>query len=404
MRIHELFIYRKPRSNSFCSVPVHVCHLEQLEQRTLFASTPLAADFSSARDNHSMQQILVDGRTNLLQGAGFHIIGSVGIADDDNNIASDSRNNSNGVMRPYNNNVAVGGEIGYSLKFKPDQQDKSKLGFSLSVKGSPSKNFDVMIFPLEADLKHFQYYRSSSAPTLKRYDQLPLAYNNANGNYYLEPGVGSSQWAEMVGSEYTLRVTMTATSGARQLYFTNAPGLGGGIRDLDFGFQGGLPAGQSRTAAGIIQVFRTDPKMLPSRSFESESNNFYQIGNKNGDGRSAMASEKGFIQYGPYLNVDQLGGIPNSSSNLTAGKHTATFTLMVDNNSANNNRILTIDVYDSVTGKSIKKMDLTRKMFKAAKSYQDFTLEFDAKPGQKLEFRTFSWGGSWVKLDKTTVR
>jgi hypothetical protein len=49
-------------------------------------------------------------------------------------------------------------------------------------------------------------------------------------------------------------------------------------------------------------------------------------------------------------------------------------------------------------------MDITRRMFNAANRYQDFSLDFEAKPGQNLEFRVDIKGGSFVKHNRTILR
>ncbi len=113
------------------------------------------------------------------------------------------------------------------------------------------------------------------------------------------------------------------------LAFVNAPQLGGGIRDVEFGFNG-LKTTQTKTASGTIQVFRTDPASLPAKVFQSESNAFHLIGTREGDGWRSKASERGFLQFGPNLKVDNIEGVSTQSGNLTAGKHTATFSLQTD--------------------------------------------------------------------------
>jgi hypothetical protein len=364
----------------------------------------LAVDYSSARDNHSLRQIKVDG-VNLLQGSGFHIIGSKSNADDLNNVASESPHNSNGVMRPYNNNVSGGGEVPYSLTFKKDSVDPSKIAFNISV-GKPSTSFGVMLFPLEANMNHFSYFRHGGGTDLKRYDELPFGYKNENGNYYLESISPSVVWAEMIGPVYTIRVTITASSVPIGLFVVNAPGLGGGIRDLDFGFKGGLPAQQRRTASGTIQVFRTNPSLLPTLTVQSETTPYHQVGKRSGSTWRVDIKDpaRNYLQYGPYIAVAPVGGNPKGSATLTAGPKEATFRLLVENNSANNARVFTVDVYDSASGRQLSKLDISRKTFRSANVFQDFSLRFDAKPGQRLEFRTFWWGESSAKQDLVSMR
>ena len=98
------------------------------------------------------------------------------------------------------------------------------------------------------------------------------------------------------------------------------------------------------------------------------------------------------MSYGPYTTA------------VAAGNRTATFRLQLDNVVADNNRLLTIDVYDASTGKVLAKRELLRRDFSRAFDYKDFSLSFNASAGQRLEFRTFWHGGSYVKQDNVTVK
>jgi hypothetical protein len=383
-----------------------IIQVHQLEDRVMCSATPVAADFSSARNQHSMNRIVVDG-INLLQGSGFHIIGSLGTADNTDNVASESPQNSNGIMRPYRG--TVGGSVPYNFTFSRNTGDASKIGFSVSL-GKSANSFQVMNIPLEANLQHFTYWRHSGSTSLQRFDQIgngtPSYTKPDTGNYYIQGTNGSPSWGEIVGSKYTIRVTITASNSPVGLSFVNAPGLAraqGGIRDVEFGFKGGLPAQQQRTLTGFIQVFRTNTSDLPRRVYQAESSPYSQIGRPNSDGRSASASQVGYLQYGPYLRVDNIEGVRNNSGNLTAGGHSATFRLLVDNNVTNNNRLFTIDIFDASTGRQITMMDITRKMFRSASTYQDFSLDFTAISGQNIEARVYTWGGANVKLDRVTL-
>jgi hypothetical protein len=386
--------------------PDFVASIENLETRMVMSAVPVAAAFH-AIDNKQIDSIKVDG-INLLQGSGFDIIGSRGTADDLNNVASESPYNSNGIMRPYNGQ-AQGGSLPYSFKFTKDNGDASKYYFTASV-GKSSFNYAVMDIPLSGKTSLFTYFRTSANPTLQRYDEIgngKPAYNNAGvGNYYIEGAGTNVQWAEMIGPQYTLRLTITNSSAPMSLAFVNVPGLGGGVRDLEYGFVNGLPKNAQRSVSGVIQVFRTDTSLLPATVYQAESNNFHQVGRRDGDGWSVNVKDRpgSFLQYGPYVNVASLEGVAKNSSQLVAGDHTATFRLQIDNNTANNAVILTLDIYDAASGRVVKKLDITRKMFNSAGKYQDFTLNFNAAPGQQLEFRTFWAGGAAVKQDSVTIR
>ena len=114
----------------------------------------------------------------------------------------------------------------------------------------------------------------------------------------------------MIGPNYTLRLTITGFNAFTGLSFVNAPSLGGGIRDIEFGFLGGLPAQQVRTISGDIKVFKTNTTILPSFKIQSETSAHHQIGRIDGDGWSVNVREKAssYLQYGPCINIDPLGG------------------------------------------------------------------------------------------------
>ena len=97
------------------------------------------------------------------------------------------------------------------------------------------------------------------------------------------------------------------------------------------------------------------------------------------------------MNFGPYTTA------------VNAGQRTATFRLLIDNNSADNNRILTLDVFDANSGRVIASMNVTRRNFNSPSAYQNFTLRFTAQSGQRLEFRTFWHGGAYVRQDYSSV-
>jgi endoglucanase len=99
-----------------------------------------------------------------------------------------------------------------------------------------------------------------------------------------------------------------------------------------------------------------------------------------------------------------MGGVRDDSKQLVAGNHTATFRLLIDHSRADNSRILSLDIYDAAAKNVLMSLDVTRKMFDHAGQYQDFDLDFKAVPGQRLEFRTYFWGGAYVKQDAVSIR
>ncbi|MCI0528131.1 MAG: glycoside hydrolase family 99-like domain-containing protein, partial [Nitrospira sp.] len=120
----------------------------------------------------------------------------------------------------------------------------------------------------------------------------------------------------------------------------------------------------------------------------------HQIGKAEPDGWSARVGQddpKKYLCYGPY------------TMDIPEGSHQALFRLMIDNNQADNNRVITLDVWDATNNKRLGKKDIRRKEFKTPLQYQDFEIKFQNIAGHPLEFRTFWHGGAWIKESKVTV-
>lgn len=90
------------------------------------------------------------------------------------------------------------------------------------------------------------------------------------------------------------------------------------------------------------------------------------------------------FQYGPY------------ATNLLAGEmNIATWSMEVDNNSADNNQIAYVDVYDDATNTVVASETITRKQFAAANTFQTFSLPFNApSPAYEYEIRVSYQGGA----------
>jgi len=347
-----------------------------------------------ARDNVGVK-IWADGNRLLVDdaGVGFYLIGSNDDTDDLNNIASFVKNN-NGLMRTMNG--APTPYIPYSFTFQPDPQNRNKLFFKASVGPSPFA-FTTISMPLDGRLERFTYYRYAGSSSLGRYDANPYAYTPPGaGPIYVKGVHGNIAWAEMIGPDYTVRITLTSTSRPnRGVAFVNAPSLSTGIRNVEFGF-GAVRVGESATASGFIEVSRTDPALFAQAplTFQSESQPYHQIGRVDGDGWSVRTGDTPgrFMVYGPYTTA------------VLPGRRTATFRLMLDNVTADNVRILTLDVYDAATNRVLVSRDIRRRDLSRAFTYQDFNLDFTAGSNQRLEFRTFWHNYSYVRQDKVTVR
>jgi hypothetical protein len=73
---------------------------------------------------------------------------------------------------------------------------------------------------------------------------------------------------------------------------------------------------------------------------------------------------------------------------LSAGPHSATFELKVDNFNWDNSKVATMSVVDADTGNAVISRDMARSDFSTI-LYQSVVLKFNAVAGQRYDFRTF---------------
>ncbi|MRN54695.1 GxGYxYP domain-containing protein [Paenibacillus monticola] len=93
-----------------------------------------------------------------------------------------------------------------------------------------------------------------------------------------------------------------------------------------------------------------------------------------------------FMIYGPY------------ETDIPTGTNSAFFELAVDNNTANNDAIVRIDVRDNTSGQTLAARDITRQEWTGTYTMQTFNLTFNnPTAGHALEFRVFWYGGSFVR-------
>jgi hypothetical protein len=357
------------------------------------SAEPLPAKFLGVADGFGVKQLKAGGVPLLVDdAAGFYLIGSELNIDDGNNIASFVKN-TDGAMHSMNGATRV--SMPYKFTLRPDADDPSKLYFDVKI-GPATMAIATVSIPLEAHRQLFSLYRYEGDDRPGRYDQNPGHYTPpGRGEYNLKFAPGRPKWGEMMGPDYTLRFTLTSSSRPMSLAFVDAPSLSTGVRNVEFGF-GEFKVGEQATAAGTIQLFKTDRRLFSKLpiEFPSETSPHHQVGRMESNAWSVRADDKPnqYLQYGPYW------------TDLPAGKRQAAFRLMIDNNTADNNRVLTLDVYDASSGRILSVHDVTRQMFAVPMEYQDFTLEFTADRGQQLEFRTYWHGGAYIRQESTTIR
>jgi len=97
--------------------------------------------------------------------------------------------------------------------------------------------------------------------------------------------------------------------------------------------------------------------------------------------------------YGPYSTV------------VPAGPNVAEFRMKVDNNTANDDPVVDIDVRNATTGQTLAARTITRKQFPVASNYTNFTLPFTMPAdNQSIELRVFWRGTSYTKVDWVAVQ
>ena len=97
--------------------------------------------------------------------------------------------------------------------------------------------------------------------------------------------------------------------------------------------------------------------------------------------------------YGPY------------DASIPAGPNVAEFRMKVDNNTANNDPVVDIDVRNATTGQVLASQTITRLQFPIASDYVNFTLPFTMPAdNQSIELRVYWRGTSYTKVDWVAVQ
>lgn len=138
------------------------------------------------------------------------------------------------------------------------------------------------------------------------------------------------------------------------------------------------------TTGGVIGVF--DVARLPS----SHPDVFPDKGGK----AIPATTTKGYLSFGPYVT-----GYRQPPDFLDVY-----FSIYIDDNKVDNNRIVTLDIYDSSRNEVLKKEKVRRRQFHKEGAFNLFKLRFRVLDDMKLEFRIFYEGGNtYVAADKIAV-
>jgi hypothetical protein len=104
----------------------------------------------------------------------------------------------------------------------------------------------------------FDRLRYDGDRTVWQYADNPAGYTPpGRGQYNIRTAAGHPKWGEMIGPDYTVRVTITNSSRALSLSFVDAPSLSTGVRNVEFGF-GAFAVGERATASGYLEIGKTD--------------------------------------------------------------------------------------------------------------------------------------------------
>jgi hypothetical protein len=118
-------------------------------------------------------------------------------------------------------------------------------------------------------------------------------------------------------------------------------------------------------------------------------------GHADGDGwlcQTGIDAPNAHMVYGPY------------DTSVPAGPNTAEFQLKIDNNTANNDPQVVIDVRDATSGAMLAQRTINRMDFSVAGQYTTFQLPFTlAAPNHSLELRVYWLGGAYIKVDRVGV-
>lgn len=118
-------------------------------------------------------------------------------------------------------------------------------------------------------------------------------------------------------------------------------------------------------------------------------------GRLDGDGwvcQTGIDTPNAHMVYGPY------------DTSVPAGPNTAEFQIKIDNNNANNEPQVVIDVRDATTGAVLAQRTINRMDFPVASEYVNFQLPFNLPAANhSLELRVYWLGGAYIKVDRVGV-
>lgn len=127
--------------------------------------------------------------------------------------------------------------------------------------------------------------------------------------------------------------------------------------------------------------------------YDASTDLSHAIGRSDSGGWSANTSDDaaGHLSYGPYV------------SDLPEGPMTVSFQLLIDDNSADAYKVVTLDVYDVTTGTILAADEVLRTEFDATWTPQIFNLEYDQVAGHVMEFRVYWHDIAYIRHDLVSL-
>lgn len=333
--------------------------------------------------------------TEILTGGGVYLVGS-----------------KTGVDNPTTNYTTVGSNgtamtnSGPPFKLTFWKKSDTTLGFKAEV-GPVAGPIDTLSLPFDFNKQQISkfafnggsYYLNASntgtpytSGNYVAHSTIPAIYPiYQNGVLLGHSGVATTRqpttWGAVDGTLASVRINVINHSHYRSMGFFNH--FGTNNAEIQFGK---FVTGEKATVEGELVVIA---KASSGWTYQAESQMSHQIGRLETDSWSVRVGDtvNRYMCYGPY------------TTSISPGTRSATFRLMLDNTTADNNKILTLDVFDVASGRVLASRGVTRREFSAGPfRFQDFVLNFTAATGQRLEFRTFWHGGSYARQDFVKVK
>jgi hypothetical protein len=171
--------------------------------------------------------------------------------------------------------------------------------------------------------------------------------------------------------------------------------MGGGL--IHGGISLPIAGGASSIEARRRLTLGGEPDAVAVHVYEAETDLSHHgdLGRAEADGWSAStgADDAGHMSYGPYA-VDW-------------GERSvqAVFELQVDNNTADDRVVVTVDVNDAAADQVVASREVRRREFRAPSRYQAFAVDASlaGRAGHRMEARVYWHDVSYVKLDRVVV-